>query len=329
MKKRVCLALVAALAVCGLVGISQASAATEFGSGCGATSYFSEGGEISTGHGAGSPLPVAAPTSGVITEWKVNVGLFGFTYEEEGFEGFESFPAPKGFYTQLFVVRPAGENQFNIVGKSESGLLSVNTVNNFPARIPVQAGDLLGLSGSYTPFCRTTDPVDVTADFTGVPPIGATPTTEKFTGYQVPVTAKIEPDVDGDGYGDETQDKCPQSAAYQTACPVVTLGGTPVAGKKAITYNASTSLSTSVSVTASVKLPNGKKATINATTATVAPGAPAPFKMTLTKSVTKALASLPKSKSLQATITASATNLATTPTIATSTVKLRGQAANK
>jgi hypothetical protein len=326
MKKRVCLILTAALAVCAFAGVSQASAATEFGSGCGATGFFG-GSEISTGHGAGSPLPVAAPTSGVITEWKVNVGLLGTTYEEEnGTPVFEAEPAPPGFYTQLFVVRPAGENQFNIVGKSESGLLSVNTVNNFPARIPVQAGDLLGLGGSYAPFCRTKDPVDKTADFTGVPPIGATPTTEKFEGFQVPVTAKIEPDVDGDGYGDETQDKCPQSAAYQTPCPVVTLGGTAVAGKKAITYNASSSLSASVSVTATVKMPKGKKATLNATTATVAPGAPTPFKLTLTKGVTKALQLLPKSKTLSVSITASAPNLVGAPTVATSTAKLRGQA---
>jgi hypothetical protein len=321
MKKRVCLILVAALAVCGFATVSQASAATEFGSGCGATGFFG-GSEISTGHGAGSPLPVAAPTSGVITEWKVNVGLIGFEFEE----GFEAEEAPKGFYTQLFVVRPAGENQFNIIGKSESGLLSVNTVNNFPARIPVQAGDLLGLSGSYAPYCRTNDPVDKTADFNGVPPIGATPTTEKFEGFQVPVTAKIEPDVDGDGYGDETQDKCPQSAAYQTPCPVITLGGTPVAGKTAVTYYASSSLSAPVSVTATVKLPKGKKATLNATTATVAPGAPTPFKLTLTKGVTKTLQGLPKSKTLSVSITASANNLVGAASIATSTIKLRGQA---
>jgi hypothetical protein len=326
MKKRVCLTLAAALAVCGFASVSQASAATEFGSGCGATTYFG-GGEVSTGHGAGSPLPVAAPTSGVITEWKVNVGQLGVTFvEENGSEVFEPEAAPEGFYTQLFVVRPAGENQFNIIGKSESGLLSINTVNNFPARIPVQAGDLLGLSGSYSPSCRTKDPVDVTDFFSGVPPIGATPKAEPFKGFQVPVTAKIEPDVDGDGYGDETQDKCPQSAAYQTACPVITLGGTPVAGKKAVTYYASSSLSAPVSVTATVKLPKGKKATLNATTATVAPGAPTPFKLTLTKGVTKTLQGLPKSKSLNVSITASANNLVGAASIATSTIKLRGQA---
>jgi hypothetical protein len=325
MKKRMCLTLAAALAVCGLAGVSQASAATEFGSGCGATGYFREFAEISTGHGAGSPLPVAAPVSGVITEYKINVGQLGF--EEE--EGFEAIKAPKGFYTQLFVVSPAGTNQYKIVGKAESGLLSINTVNTFPARIPVQAGDLLGLGGSYAPTCQTEDPVDVASDFTGVPPIGATPVTEPYKGFQVPVTAKIEPDVDGDGYGDETQDKCPQSAAYQTPCPVITLGGTPVAGKKAVTYYASSSLSASVAVTATVALPKGKKATLNATTATVAPGAPTPFTLTLNKSVTKVLQGLPKSKTLAVTITASANNLTGAPSVATSTVKLRGQAGTK
>lgn len=323
MKKRMCFAFTAALAVCGLVGVSQASAATEFGSGCGATGYFREFAEISTGHGAGSPLPVAAPVSGVITEYKINVGQLGFNSEEEGFEAIK---VPKGFYTQLFVVRPAGLNQFNIIGKAESGLLSINTVNNFPARIPVQAGDLLGLGGSFAPTCQTEDPVDVAADFTGVPPIGATPLTEPYKGFQVPVTAKIEPDVDGDGYGDETQDGCPQSAAYHTPCPVISLGGTAVAGKTAITYYASSSLSASVGVTATVKLPKGKKATLKATAATVAPGTPTPFALTLTKGVTKALQGLPKNKSLSVSVTASANNLVGAPSIATSTIKLRGEA---
>ena len=33
----------------------------------------------------------------------------------------------------------------------------------------------------------------------------------------------VEPDRDNDGYGDETQDGCPQSALYQSGCPLVHL----------------------------------------------------------------------------------------------------------
>jgi hypothetical protein len=39
----------------------------------------------------------------------------------------------------------------------------------------------------------------------------------------------VEPDSDGDGFGDETQDLCPTNAAIQVACPVSV---TPAAGAK-------------------------------------------------------------------------------------------------
>ncbi len=49
------------------------------------------------------------------------------------------------------------------------------------------------------------------------------------------LSAVIEPDADGDRFGDETQDQCPTSAAAQGACPVPTvlapLPITPVAKK--------------------------------------------------------------------------------------------------
>jgi hypothetical protein len=68
MKKCLSLAIAAAFVVCAFVGVSSASAATEFGSECAAE----EGAPfnlVSLARGAGSPLPVAAPVSGVITQW--------------------------------------------------------------------------------------------------------------------------------------------------------------------------------------------------------------------------------------------------------------------
>ena len=73
MKKRLSVVLVAAVALAGLVGTSSAAAATEFGSACTANGTF-DGGRISLAHGTTSPLPAVAPSSGVITEWRVNVG---------------------------------------------------------------------------------------------------------------------------------------------------------------------------------------------------------------------------------------------------------------
>ena len=36
---------------------------------------------------------------------------------------------------------------------------------------------------------------------------------------QLNVSAILEPDADGDGFGDETQDQCPTDASTQGPCP--------------------------------------------------------------------------------------------------------------
>jgi hypothetical protein len=188
---------------------------------------------------------------------------------------------------------------------------------------------MLALVGApATLYCNTTDPKNSVSTFPGAPVLGASFTAEEpVVDAGVPIVAKIEPDVDGDGYGDETQDKCPQSALYQTACPVVTISSKPfVAGKKAVTLYVSTSLSAPVGVTATINLGKGKKAKLKAATQTVAPGSLTPFKLTLTKPVTKALGELSTKKSLKLSIVASATNITGAASTSTSSVKLKGQA---
>jgi hypothetical protein len=143
---------------------------------------------------------------------------------------------------------------------------------------------------------------------------------------QLPLVAKIEPDIDGDGYGDETQDKCPQSAAYQTACPVVKLSSRASAGRKAVIGYVSASLSAPVKVTATVYLGGGKKAMLTAPKRTVTPGHLTAFKLTLTGKVAEALESLPTKQALQVKVTADATNLTGRPSTSVSRAKLAGQA---
>ena len=41
-------------------------------------------------------------------------------------------------------------------------------------------------------------------------------------GMRVNISAVLEPDVDGDLFGDLTQDLCPQSKLTQAACPAPT-----------------------------------------------------------------------------------------------------------
>jgi hypothetical protein len=147
-------------------------------------------------------------------------------------------PDPIGFAetAALKVLRPAGGTQFTVVGQSAVATL-FNGFNSFPTQIPVQAGDFIGLYVQHqgnTAYCQEEAPVfndgDKTREVDGTQnaPIG---TTLDFTAAseqaaRLSVSAVIEPDVDGDGLGDETQDPSTPSA------PDAVAPDTTVSGKK-------------------------------------------------------------------------------------------------
>jgi hypothetical protein len=320
MKKLLSAALAVVLSISAFGSVASASAATEFGSGCAADNFAPFQSLVSVAHGPTSPLPVAAPSAGVITEWKLNVEFGELTPEERA-------ELANAVAQQLLVLRPAGPDHYTVVGRSEAGPVDLGGVSSYPANIPVRQGDLLGLSGAFTLVCETADPGDAVASFFGSSPVGATVETEApVSEAQVPVVARIEPDADNDGAGDETQDKCPQSPNYQAPCPVVTINSKPIAGKKAVTLYVSTSLPAPVGVTATAYLGKGRTTALDAAPQTVAPGALAGFTLTLTKPVTQVLKKLSPKKWLRMSITASATNVTGSPSTTTSTVWLKGQA---
>jgi len=319
MKKRLSVALAMAVAATALVGANSASAATVFGSGCTATQITDGAVWVTTGHAPTNPLPVTSPISGVITEWSVNTNI---VIESEGKLAGEF---PRVLQQRLLVLRAEGEG-FKVIGESAGGLLNLKGSNTYKSRLPVQAGDYLGIAGNpFAAWCETKDPADTYAAATGGTPVGSTFKVERSTGLQVPITARVEPDVDGDGYGDETQDGCPQSAAYQTPCPVVTVSSLSLTHPKAVTVYVSSSLSAPIAVSATVKLGKGKTTTLRAPGQTVAPGTLARFNLALSKPVLNTLAALTTRKALGLTVSASATNVTGSPSTATSTVKLRGQ----
>jgi hypothetical protein len=320
MKKRLCTVLAVTLVASAFAGVASASAATEFGSGCAANSFAPLQSLVSVAHGPTSPLPVAAPSAGVITEWKLNVEMSELTPEERA-------ELANSVAQALLVLRPAGPDHYTVVGRSEAGPLDLGGTSTYPADIPVRQGDLLGLSGAFTFFCQTTDPGDAVAPFFGSSPVGATVETEApVSEAQVPVVAKLEPDVDSDGAGDETQDKCPQSPAYQAPCPVVTINSKPMAGKKAVSVYVATSLAAPVEVTATVPLGKGRTATLSAPPQTIGPGSLTHFTLGFPKQLAKALRKLPAKRFLRMSITAAATNLSGPPSTTTSTAWLKGQA---
>ena len=125
----------------------------------------------------------------------------------------------------LQMLRPAGGTQFTVIGQSAVETI-ISGPNSFPTRISVKAGDVLGLyvqhQGSVA-YCQEQAPMENEGDKTREinatqnPAVG---TTLDFAGNEqsarLDVSAVIEPDVDGDGFGDESQDQC---VGPGNACP--------------------------------------------------------------------------------------------------------------
>jgi hypothetical protein len=301
--------------VLSLAAVQPAAAATEVGNGCIGNSSAA-GTAVGLANGPTSPLPATIPSNGVITSWRVTV--------EELPEGFSATETLKVF-------RPAGPKQFRVVGESASVPLESGS-KTYPTRIPVLAGDHIGgalftggITGSL--LCETTDPGNRVGLIIGDVPNGSTGgVAGEEPEYQLPLLVFVEPDADNDGFGDETQDGCPQSALTQAPCPVVTLSTARQARKGSVTIIATSSTPAPVTVKGVAKLGKGKTATLNGGTQNLGPGMLGKFTLKFTKKVKSKLKELPPKRSLNLNVTVTGTSVSGAVTTNTLYVKLKGQA---
>jgi hypothetical protein len=139
--------------------------------------------------------PAGAPVDGVLVRWRLR-----------------SAGASRA-------VTPAVVRGNAVVGVEASAVMTVpGGTTDVPVRLPVRAGDLLGLRAA----------AQLPAAFA---PSGGT----RVVGGGAPadgeleVQGVIEPDADGDGYGDETQDACPGQGDRQAEpCVVQSVPPPPV-----------------------------------------------------------------------------------------------------
>ncbi len=149
----------------------------------------------------------AAPFAGVITSWSIQSSSGGSS----------------GNPTKLKVARAVGGDNFTIVGESDAhDIPDADSLNSFATRIPVQAGDIIGLytaPASVFLCARSGQPGYVVGEgpFGSDVMLGATSTFTPVDGQQLDVSASLEPDCDLDGFGDETQD----AFVDQTVCDQV------------------------------------------------------------------------------------------------------------
>jgi hypothetical protein len=195
---RFSLASVVVLATLIAAGASPAGAAVTIGetftpnSGCGGDTFFQQ---------ASLTQQYAAPSPGVITSWAFQA---------------DSAPPPVRFK----VGRPLGGNDYTVVGATASVNPTPNVLNTYETRISVQAGDQIGFFvGTGNCAFEVAPAGNLIVFFTADLSPGATETFFQQDERLLDISAKLEPDSDNDGFGDETQDKCLGTAGAFNGCP--------------------------------------------------------------------------------------------------------------
>jgi uncharacterized repeat protein (TIGR01451 family) len=153
-----------------------------------------------------SGLADIVPSAGVVVRFAVRTAL------------------PQSF--RLRVIRPGAGSTATVVASSPFVAVSgTDTAQSVNVRLPVRQGDIVALgmtsgadppradldSASWSCFDRNaTEPAD-----------GSTGTILDPCVFnsELLYNVTIEPDVDGDGYGDETQDGCPTDPLIHDVCP--------------------------------------------------------------------------------------------------------------
>jgi hypothetical protein len=151
---------------------------------------------------------VAAPFDGVIVRWRIR-------------------GAGVSAQMRLRVLRILSSPTNNYaIGEGTGSFETVapGVESSFPARLPITQGDVIGVDvpgGPGSPAVERSAIVGAGYNhYVPYTPDGGSgqPPFFTFTGAALLFNADIEPDADGDGFGDETQDDCPTSAATQIEC---------------------------------------------------------------------------------------------------------------
>lgn len=318
MHKRLILPIMAVLAVMLISGPSSSAGpfpgealSDEAGWPCNATSSKAGWTLLATPQ-AGSPYsPLVKQSRGVITHWRSRVG-----------------PGLAPLAQQLGVFRSVnGGAEYTKVAESAVETFGPGT-EAVPTRIPVQRGDAVGLHGPLGTFVCDGEGGGTSALFEGGIALGETKAFKTESGLYPAVTSTVELDQDGDGYGDASQDDCPESAQFQTACPLVALEIGDVEVKRgAILIEVGNNTEALVEARGEVRWTvrpqpkarnsatqswKGTQAKVGLRTPkarTVQPGKPITLRIPLPKSVRKRLEQLKPQRGLQARIDVKGTNL--------------------
>ncbi|MGH2960068.1 MAG: hypothetical protein ACRDKE_10720 [Solirubrobacterales bacterium] len=208
---------------------------------------------------------------------------------------------------KLKVVSPVSGSTWKVVAESAAVQLASNE-NTFAVQIPVKAGSVFGswaaaspTSGS--PYCESSPQQDFYWGSDGAldTPVGNTLEMNSAPGNENAIWTVVEPDLDGDGFGDDTQDACPTSPASQNAaaCPAPPISTYLNRTAKSLTVYASSKFTVPLQATGTVKLSKKKSIVITSSLTAVSAFGITPIKLNYTKALRKAIAAAPKKKPLK------------------------------
>jgi hypothetical protein len=146
---------------------------------------------------AGGPADTSyqSPISGVIVHWSV-----------------KNTSGPVALRVISGETAKASSNQ-------EEASAFLSTIQTFDSRLPITQGERIGIDVVLGVSEVGSFPGGSIETWNPVLANGETRTGVVTSGRELAINATVEPDVDHDGYGDETQDQCPTDATTQGACP--------------------------------------------------------------------------------------------------------------
>ena len=172
----------------------------------------------------GDPYSGGAPSDGVITKFRVRAKAY-------------TPGQPVSATLRVANISRQSPDQATASGLGSgqpTTLVANGQIEEHATRVPVKKGNHLALDASNAQLTYNASGSKFTYVFS--PLLGQSPRTSNQPTGELLVQATVEPDRDHDGFGDETQDKCPSQASTAGQCDhtaprvgSIKLGSTPAA----------------------------------------------------------------------------------------------------
>jgi hypothetical protein len=181
-----------------------------------------------------APGGLRSPIDGVVTSWGVKTG--------------------SSATLTLRVLRPAGGLSFTAAGTSSPQSVPPGTSLALPTQLPIKTGDAIGVDNTSNAILFGVNAGATLVYWSPLLAGGATLMGTSFAAREAQIQANVEPDVDCDGKGDETQDTNLSDGPCK-APPVQTLSAKKKQKLAKAAVTDTVDKSATVSVQAKVKLP--------------------------------------------------------------------------